>query len=94
MVGKLGIWVPPMALLGGKAGWLLMACGGILLIAVLWAGKLCGIPSEKAMELKVIPAMAIKPVEMIFFMICFTLSYCKIEIINKLYWPVECCLTG
>jgi hypothetical protein len=81
MVGKLGIEVPPcppMALLGGKAGWLLMACGGMLFMAFVCAGKLCGMPPDKAMELKVMPAMAIKPVEMIFFMICCTLSYCKI----------------
>ena len=44
----------------------------MLLIPVVCAGKLCGMPPEKAIELKVIPAMAIKPVEMIFFMICFT----------------------
>jgi hypothetical protein len=77
MLGKLGIWeppCPPMALLGGKLGCLFIACGGILPIALLFAGKLCGIPPEKAMELTVNPAMAIKPTEIVFFM-CFTLNY-------------------
>jgi hypothetical protein len=67
--GALG-WL--IALLGGKAGCLLVACEGILPIPVELAGKLPGIPPEKATELTASPAMAIKLTEIIFF-ICITL---------------------
>jgi len=73
MVGKLGAIVvpccPPMALLGGKPGSLLIACEGIFPIAVLLAGKLWGIPPpDTATELMEVTAMAIKLIEIILFM--------------------------
>jgi hypothetical protein len=68
--GALG-W--PIALLGGKAGCLLVACVGILLNPFELAGKLPGMPPpDSAIELIASPATATKLMGIIFF-ICFTL---------------------
>ena len=62
---------------GGNVGCLLIACPGILPIAVLFAGKPSGIPPAAcATELAAKPIEAIKHIDIIFFIIVTFVIQC------------------